>query len=339
MILIDAIYINSFGGKTILEMIMQKVINSNLRCYFILDSRLKSKWIKILNADNYTLINPSHLNRKNFYLKNLGKFSSILCLANIPPPIQTSVKTYIFFHNSLLLNPLSHPISLKNRIINFFKFNYIKYYDQKDYNWIVQTPYIYKLLRENLIINSDQVSIFPIFKEKSESYNLKKITNNFVYVSSGVSHKNHVRLIEAFIGAANKTDKEIKLHLTLGKAELSKGLYPNNLKIQFHGTLSTDKVNELYNFCEFAIFPSLVESFGLPLIEAANHGCKVLASDLPYVHEVVEPSLAFDPYSVKSISNTIVKALEEDNLPDTKVYVENKLDNFIDFIISQDVQR
>ena len=134
-----------------------------MRCYFILDSRLKSKWIKILNADNYTFINASHLNRKNFYLKNLGKFSSILCLANIPPPIQTSVKTYIFFHNSLLLNPLTHPISLKNRIINFLKFNYIKYYNQKDYNWVVQTPYIYKLLQENLMINSDQSFILSYF--------------------------------------------------------------------------------------------------------------------------------------------------------------------------------
>ena len=34
MILIDAIYINSFGGKTILEMIMQKVINSKLEMLF-----------------------------------------------------------------------------------------------------------------------------------------------------------------------------------------------------------------------------------------------------------------------------------------------------------------
>ncbi len=339
MILIDALYINSFGGKTLLELLGERILNKGVKYHFILDSRLKSNFFQNIKTDNFTVIDATHLSRKSFYLKNINRFSSILCLANIPPPIQTSIKTTIFFHNSLLLNPLSHPISFKNRIINFFKFNYIKYYDHKDYKWIVQTPYIYKLLRENLIINSDQVSIFPIFKEKPESYNLKKITNNFVYVSSGVSHKNHIRLIEAFIGAANKTDKEIKLHLTLGKAELSKVSYPNNLKIQFHGTLSTDKVNELYNFCEFAIFPSLVESFGLPLIEATNHGCKVLASDLPYVHEVVEPSLAFDPYSVKSISNTIVKALEEDNLHETKVIVENKLDNFIDFIISQDVQR
>ena len=81
------------------------------------------------------------------------------------------------------------------------------------------------------------------------------------------------------------------------------------------------------------------ESFGLPLIEASNYGCKVIASNLPYVHEIIRPSLTFDPYSVESISNAILKAIETDELPVTKVLVENKLDNFIDFIISQDVQR
>ena len=93
----------------------------------------------------------------------------------------------------------------------------------------------------------------------------KKSLNNFVYVSSGVSHKNHIRLIKAFIEATKKTDKEIKLHLTLNKEELPKYVFPKNLKIEFHGTLSIDSVNELYNSCEFAIYPSLVESFGLTI--------------------------------------------------------------------------
>ena len=338
MILIDAIYINSFGGKRILELFIEKILNSNISHHFILDSRLKSKWIEKININDYTLINASHLNRKNFYLKNINRFSSILCLANVPPPIKTSVKTSIFFHNSLLLNPLSHPISFKSRIINFFKFNYIKYYNQNDYNWIVQTSYIYKLLRENLI-NSDQIYTFPIFEEKTKSYNSKKITNDFVYVSSGVNHKNHKRLIKAFIDAANNTDKEIKLHITLSKEELPKIVFLKNLKVKFHGTLSINAVYDLYNCCEFAIYPSLLESFGLPLIEAANHDCKVIASDLPYVHEIIEPSLTFDPYSIESISNAILKAIDTDDLPKTKVLVENKLDNFIEFIISQDVQK
>jgi glycosyltransferase involved in cell wall biosynthesis len=337
MILIDALYINSFGGKSILELFFHNLLNSKTDYFFLLDKRLDSKWIKELKSSNYILIEATHKNRINFYSQNIFKFSSVLCLSNVPPPIQTSIKTSIFFHNCLLLNPLSQKVSLKNRIINFLKFQYIKHYNQNDYQWVVQTQLVKKLLKENLNINSDQILTYPVFKEVFEVYYAKKNFNEFVYVSSIVSHKNHKRLIKAFIEAAKNTHKEIKLHLTINKEQLPKNVFPKNLKVKFHGTLSIDNVNELYNSCEFAIYPSLVESFGLPLIEASNHNCKVIASNLPYVHEIVEPSLTFDPYSVKSISKSILKAIETDNLPETKVLVENKLDNFIDFIISQDV--
>ena len=339
MTLIDAVYINSFGGKTILELILGKLINSRTSYHIIFDSRLESKYLDILNNKDYTIIFSNHKNRKNFYLKNINRFSSILCLSNIPPPIHTLVKTSVFFHNSLLLNPLNHQISFKNRLINLLKFSYIKYYNQNDYNWLVQTRYIDKLLQTHLKINPKNIFIYPIIKEESESFNSKKSPNNFVYVSSRVSHKNHIRLLNAFIVVANKTIKGMKLHLTLNKEELFKKKYPNNLKVEFHGTLSRDSVNELYNSCEFAIYPSLVESFGLPLIEAANHGCKVIASDLQYVHEIIKPSLTFDPYSIESISSAILKAIDTDNLPETNVLVENKLNNFVNFITSQDVQR
>lgn len=339
MILVDATYINSFGGKTILELFIEKVILSKIKYHFILDSRLKSRWIKKINTNNYTLINPSHINRRNFYLKNLNRFSSILCLSNIPPPVYNSVKTSVFFHNRLLINPLNHKISFRNRLINFLKFSYIKYYNKNDYNWIVQTPNVSKLLSESLNIDSGQISTYPILKEEFGSFDIKKNSNDFVYVSSGVSHKNHARLLKAFINAAHKVNKNITLNLTLNKEELAKNIYPDNLKVKFHGTLNRDRVNELYNTSKFAIYPSLVESFGLPLIEATNHGCKVISSDLPYVHEIIKPSLTFNPYSIDSISNAILKAINSDNLSETKVLVENKLDNFIEFIISQDVQK
>ena len=89
-----------------------------------------------------------------------------------------------------------------------------------------------------------------------------------------------------------------------------------------------------YEEANFFIFPSLKESFGLPLIEASNFLCFILASDLEYVHEVIIPSLTFDPYSTQSISDAILKAIETDNLPETKVLVENKLNNFMNFIIN-----
>ena len=339
MILIDTTYIHSFGGKTIIEIFLKRANDLNLNYHVMIDSRLDSMFLEKNQSVNYSIVKASHKTRKQFYIRNVKKFSSIFCLANVPPPLYNKLNTIIFFHNRLLLNTFSHNISLKEKVINLIKINYIKYYNQKHYNWAVQTPFMNKLLQEDLMINSDQISTYPVFNEVLEISNSKKITNNFIYVSSSVSHKNHLRLIRAFIASANKTDKEIKLHLTLDKKELPKNAYPKNLKVEFHGTLSEEGVNGIYNINEFAIYPSLVESFGLPLIESANHGCKVIASDLQYVHEIIKPSLTFDPYSIESISNAILKAIETDNLPETKVLVENKLDNFVDFIISQDVQR
>ena len=340
MILIDSLYLNSFGGETILKLFLNQFKNTKIDLFILIDSRLPPFYLNLIEPNNYKVINASHFNRKRFYLENKDKFSSILCLANLPPPIFINVKTTIYFHNLLLLHPFSHSIRFKNRLVNYFKFSYIKHHNHNDYIWVVQTQYICKLLRDSLKINSEQVFIYPIFKEKFKLSRTKKTTNNFVYVSSGVSHKNHNRLLKAFIEAANKTDKEINLHLTLDKEELSFiKKYPKNLNIVMHGTLSEDGVNRLYNFNEFLIYPSLVESFGLPLIEATIHGCKVIASDLPYVHEIIKPSFTFDPYSAQSISNAILKAVERSNLPETKILVENKLDNFIDYIISQDVQR
>jgi len=338
MILVDAIYINSFGGKTLLEFFFEKFINSKVKYHFLLDSRLESKWVFKLQSDNYSIINASHKNRKYFYLNNKSKFSSILCLSNIPPPIRTKIKTSIYFHNRLLIKPLTHNINLKSKLFNLLKSFYIKRLNNKDYNWIVQTELVKKLLEDALRIDSNNIHTYPFFNLESGKFSAKKLSNNFVYISSNFSHKNHKRLIEAFIAAANKSILEILLHLTLNENQQFSLVLPNNLKITYHGTLSIDGVNKLYSISEFAIYPSLVESFGLPLVEAANYGCKVIASDLPYVHEIIEPSLTFDPYSVENISTSILKAISE-NLPKTKVLVENKLDNFIEFIISQDVQQ
>jgi glycosyltransferase involved in cell wall biosynthesis len=339
MILIDALYINSFGGRSILELLVKRILGREVKYHFIFDSRLKFNLIQKIKSSDYTFVEASHKKRKEFYLRRINNFSCILCLSNVPPPIQTSVKTYIYFHNILLLKPLHWPIHIKNRVINLLKFFYIKCYNLESYNWIVQTSHTRKLLLESIKIKNDRIHTYPILSKKNILINQINKSKNFVYISSSVSHKNHERLLKAFILAANKTIKQIKLHLTIDEGKLSKKIYPNNLKIECHGTLSEDGVNELYNSCEFLIYPSLVESFGLPLIEATNHGCKVIASDLPYVHEIIRPSLTFDPYLVESISDSILKALEIDNLPETKVLVENKLDSFIDFLISQDVQR
>ena len=174
VILIDALYLNSYGGKTILELFLHNFLDSKTNYHFIIDNRLDSKWVKKIKPSNYTSITASHKNRIHFYSQNLNKFSSILCLSNVPPPINTSIKTTIFFHNCLLLNSLQQKVSIKNRLINFLKFYYVKHYNQNDYHWVVQTQLVNRLLKEKLNINSAQILTYPIFKEVFEVNYAKK---------------------------------------------------------------------------------------------------------------------------------------------------------------------
>ena len=89
---------------------------------------------------------------------------------------------------------------------------------------------------------------------------------------------------------------------------------------------------ELYFNCPYLIFPSIIESFGLPLIEAADSGMKVIASDLPYVYDVVKPSLTFDPYDKIAIADAVMKAMDPET-PFPEVVTRNDVDKLIALLL------
>jgi len=63
----------------------------------------------------------------------------------------------------------------------------------------------------------------------------------------------------------------------------SKSLEPNILHFS---NLDEDQMRNLYKFCEFVLFMSKFEGFGLPIIEANFHSRLVVHSDLPVLNEV-----------------------------------------------------
>jgi len=60
---------------------------------------------------------------------------------------------------------------------------------------------------------------------------------------------------------------------------------------------------------------------------------KVLASNLPYVYDVVTPSLAFEPYDKVSIADAVIKALTT-QLPFPKIITHNEVDRLVDLLSS-----
>ena len=335
-ILIDSLYINSGGGKSILLELINDLRQKNKLAdfYFLFDRRLSVTKNDLKDLD-YEFLQPSLKNRKLFYKLNKDRYRCTICLANIPPPITIDKPVYIYFHNVLLLEPFNKLQGLKTQLSNFIKKNYIRSNNKKTYKWIVQTNLMKTKLKLSFNIEDDKILKLPIFNTIKSFDNVKK-NNSFLYVSNYSSHKNFKRLINSFIHYANENTNQTEINFTLEDnifKKLIKNRYiPESIKFINHGKITYQKINNLYKKTQFMIFPSINESFGLPLIEAINHECMVIAPNLPYVNEIIIPSINFDPFSTQSISSSIREAVKNSNLKASKIIIENKIDTFVKYV-------
>jgi glycosyltransferase involved in cell wall biosynthesis len=337
MLLIDALYINKGGGKVLLENIIDYVVEKKKlnHVFFLFDDRLKSDNTKKLSVKQIKYLKSGEKNRFFFYKKYENEFSSFICFANIPPPICIKDKSVIvYFHNVLLLDSSKSNLKLGSKLLFSIKKIYIRFLNNSNYKWAVQTLNVSNLLHSKLGIEKSKILVCPIFNIdffKNCNSGNEENNVNYLYVADDSLQKNHVILLQAWL-LFLKNNRNITLHLTLNKTSFDQIINKiqlegyDQLNVINHGWCPLDKIRDLYMKCNYLVYPSLAESFGLPLIEAAAAGCKIIASDLPYVHEVVNPSLVFNPDNVESILMSLNASMDYINIPSTDLKVENKID-------------
>lgn len=128
-------------------------------------------------------------------------------------------------------------------------------------------------------------------------------------------HKNHRMLLSAFGMFLSKNEANaIELVFTGTiedeESELRYAVQRMGLgdRVHFLGYLETDQLAAVWEGCEFLIFPSLYEGFGIPLLEAMYFGKPILCSNLTSIPEVAQDAaLYFDPRN----PGEIVQCLEE----------------------------
>ena len=305
MILIDAVYINNSGGKALLDYFIEKIEETNFKIFYLLDSRIISNHPVIKSSNKIKYLKGGFMPRYFFYMKNRILFTSIFCFGNFPPPIKQNSIVYTYFHQLLFINPseddgfyFNFMIKLKTKLFSLFSKN-------SNY-WIVQTLLIKNLLNSKFNhICKSKIFVMPFYHITESNKNVIKISNKFIYVSTVFRYKNHNILISAFVNFFNKY-KTGELHLTIGNEYKNLIILINTLQLKGYpifnlGIVDKFTLTHIYKSSEFVIFPSLRESFGLGIVEGIENGCKIIASDLPWLHSVCEPSLVFDPYSKKSI--------------------------------------
>ncbi len=316
MLLIDAVYIHESGGKSLLDYLLESLEARGILFYLLLDKRAEGKINIPGTCIQHWHASPSESGRKNFYRTIPTGVTTVFCFANVPPPVKPAGKrVFIFMQNTLLLSPLGEKnlYSFREKIRFFFKKAYIRYRNKKEYFWVVQTPSMRKKAVAALTLEEANIFIIPFYREPSLSPT-EDVHDplKFIYVADGVKHKNHLALFKAWEILASEYLFFPELHLTIPERyerliDTFGKINRKGAKIINHEVVYSDQLEALYRQSGFLIFPSVAESFGLPLIEATCHGCGVMAADLPYVHDIAGNVLFFNPYDPDMIASVIFK--------------------------------
>ena len=260
----------------------------------------------------------------------------VIYLTNIPPIIKHKCKTFLVLSNRFVIDgfPLSgFPIKTKLRICGE---RLLFWLNNKNTDYIiVQSESMFSVLVENGILK-EKIKIIA-YKSKDDDIkrlninNCHKASNVFLYVSSDDPHKNHEMLIESWC-LLSKEGIFPKLILTIDKTSNLYDLIVSRIKefkldIDIKPNLQRNEILDIYNHSTALIYPSLIESYGLPLVEAGQYKLPVLASELDYVRDVLDPVETFDPNSAKSIARSVKRFLkiddEKTDIVEPKEFINN----------------
>ena len=83
-------------------------------------------------------------------------------------------------------------------------------------------------------------------------------------------------------------------------------------RYQFLDYVKPEKLEALYQNCEFFLYLSLNEGFGMPPLEAMNYGKTVITSPICSIPEVCGDAVYYaNPYDIKEIQNRILQAADK----------------------------
>lgn len=212
------------------------------------------------------------------------------------------IPNYVYYHQSIpffkrhwsFFNTQERPMWFYKNIYPFF----VRIFLNRRTEIFVQLEFIrngftHKFGKDIHKIHVISPKITTLISElPTEKYSLDLRCINLFYPATPFFYKNHKMLIDAINRLKNKS---IALYLTCNKTDIDYEV-PDN--VHFMGSISFNLVMSMYRMCDAMVFPSYIETYGLPLIEAASNGSPIIAADLPYAREVLTnySGAVFIPY-------------------------------------------
>jgi len=319
-LLIEAHNIHTGGAFSLLKMFLRDFdIDGRFNKSIVLDARCPL----VLVEEKFTSIrrvNPDIFSRAINAVRICFFQGSIFCFGNLPPLISRSKEVIVFLHNSLYFEPhliSKFPIRTRLRLSLeriFFRLRY-----RSVTKFLVQTPHMRDSLCK-MSFDFKKIVVAP-FADISQYQKRHVSGNSFICVSSGDAHKNIRNLILAWV-KLHRDGISPKLFLTLSEATyfdlvgwVDSQITSYGLNIENLGVIQSSQINKIYQSGAALIFPSFTESLGLPLIEAHEAGVDILASEMDFIRDVVDPVQSFNPFSPISIAKSVKRYLKVTEFP------------------------
>ena len=267
------------------------------------------------------------------HFKTLAKEHNVffwLSLHDITPNIG-NVSQAVYCHNPSPFNTLNlrdmyiQPTQFFFRL--FYKYLY-KINIKKNKFVIVQQLWIKHRFVEMFNLSGNQIITAPseipkienkyLDRRKKELEKKETAKKVFFFPTFPRPFKNIEVICEAIKLISEAKNQEVDVIITIDGSEnkyyksiVDKYQYIDNLK--FIGLIKREEVYEYYSQCDGLIFPSKLETWGLPISEFKQFNKPMFVSDLPYAKETVgnyEYVKFFNPDDADELSEIILNAIE-----------------------------
>lgn len=195
---------------------------------------------------------------------------------------------------------------MKNRFVEMFDLNKKQILVAPPQIIPISSKYFDSVTREN--DKKDKVFFFPTFPRPFK--NIEVICEAAEIVAKG--NKNF-RIIITIDGSENKYAKSI----------IKK--YISNNNIDFIGLIKREEVYKYYSEVDCLIFPSKLETWGLPISEFKQFNKSMLIADLPYAKETVgeyDSVSFFNPTDAEQLAKLIVDFINDEIKYETTAAVD-----------------
>ena len=219
-------------------------------------------------------------------------------------------------------------MSFTNKLKRKFRLLKLKYLLPNSDQLIVQTDVMkkraqsYLVPKKNITVIPTSVGFLGDDEDKNITDKIKslKFEGNkvFLCINEYYEHKN----LEILIPLAQKIKEQklkFKFVITLNNNVFKSKIIGLEDVIVNVGRVKRTQTKELYKKCDALFFPSLIESFGIPLVEAQEIGLPIYTSDRDFAHAVCgDKAIFFNPNSVDDILEKIQS--EKSNVIKDKIY-------------------